>query len=62
MVLVRVVPHVSVDLADDVVLVVLVRVVLLASVELAVRCMLETLLRVVVLLEPKCLRMMLNME
>ena len=61
MVLVRVVPHVSVDLADDVVLVVLVRVVLLASVELAVRCMLETLLRVVVLLEPKCLRMMLSM-
>ena len=62
MVLVRVVPHVSVDLADDVVLVVLVRVVLLASVELAVRCMLETLLRVVVLLEPKCLRMMLSMK
>ena len=62
MVLVRVVPHVSVDLADDVVLVVLVRVVLLVSVELAARCMLETLLRVVVLLEPKCLRMMLSMK
>ena len=62
MVLVRVVPHVSVDLADDVVLVVLVRVVLPVSVELAARCMLETLLRVVVLLEPKCLQMMLSMK